>query len=103
MSRKRFLTWKEFSRTYVNAYRYLKKKRASKNFLKICDRLQKDGNCDWPEVTMRQAVFLTGFPERKILKALQQWKLRGRKVWGDDFIPLIDLWHFYKVQKENRR
>lgn len=100
MSRKRFLTQEELVRFYVNAYRYLKKNRVTKDFLQICIHLMKDGGCDWPELTMRQAVFLTGIPERKILKALRTWKLRGRVVWGEHFVPLVDLWEFYR---KNRR
>ena|SRR3989338_239668 len=100
LRRKRFLTSEEFRRAYKDAYEYLKSRKANGDFLSICKRLQEDGRCLFPEVTLRQAAFLTGFPERKILEALQQWKLRGRKVWGDDFIPLIDLWEFYR---KNRR
>jgi hypothetical protein len=100
LRRKRLLTLEEFRLAYKDAYDYLKSRRANKDLLNICRRLQEEHQCLFPEVTMRQAAFLTDFPEKKILTALRQWKLRGRVVWGDSFIPLIDLWEFYN---KNRR
>lgn len=99
MPSRRYLTDEEFRRRYIDSYRYLSAHRANRDFLAIAKRLQSEGSCSFPEVTLRQAKFLTGLPEKKILSALRQWRLRGRVVWGDHFIPLIDLWEFYRKNR----
>lgn len=100
LRRKRILTEEEFRVAYRDACDYLQCRKADKDFLFFGKKLQEEGECSFPEVTMRQARFLTNFSERKILRALRQWRLRGRVVLGEHFIPLIDLWEFYR---KNRR
>ncbi|MBI4992344.1 MAG: hypothetical protein HZB99_03955 [Candidatus Harrisonbacteria bacterium] len=48
----------------------------------------------FPEVDLGKASFVSGIPEKRILHALRNRKLRGRRVGDKHMITIVDLWYF---------
>lgn len=62
----------------------------------------------FPEVDLGKASFISGVPEKRILLALRNRKLAGRRVGDRHLIKVADLWHFAvslekeKILRKNR-
>ena len=52
------------------------------------------GVVPFPEVDLGRAAFASGIPEKKLLHALRNRKLRGRRVGDKHLIRIVDLWYF---------
>jgi len=60
----------------------------------VAKKFAEAGVVPFPEVDLGKASFVSGIPEKRILYALRNAKLRGRRVGDKHMIRVIDLWDF---------
>ncbi len=75
----------------------------------VAKRFEMAGVVPFPEVDLARASFITKIPEKRILRALQNRELAGRRVYDAHLIRIVDLWHFAaflekkKMKRKNHR
>jgi len=60
----------------------------------VAKRFSTGGVVPFPEVDLGKAAFISGVPAKRILRALQTARLRGRRVGDKHLIQVVDLWYF---------